>query len=214
MELFLLSIDIKGDIMNSTTNKKLACIEHLMKATGNVRCRSLFGGYSLMIDQTAFGMLVEGELFLRACEQSAEYFSRHNSSKLKFTRRGRPISLNYYLVDKALWNNPGLLMELATNSYTSAANDIITRKQDRRLKDLPNLSLQLEIWLLDVGIQDIETLKICGSKESWLRLRTRTKISGIKTLYALEGAIMGLHEAALPSQTRQELYEWFTQQSL
>ncbi|WP_312073800.1 TfoX/Sxy family DNA transformation protein [Atlantibacter sp.] len=212
MELFLLFIDNKGVIMESTTTRKLAQVEDLLKTLGKVNCRSLFGGYSLTIDKAAFGMLVEGEFFLRAGEQSAAYFSQKNSSKLSFTRRGRPIYLNYYRVDNDLWNNPGLLVKLAADSLTCANEDLAHRKQEQRIKDLPNLTLQHEIWLWEVGIKDVDTLKSFGSRASWLKLRANKKNCGVKTLYALEGAIVGLHEAALPAQTRRELYEWFIQQ--
>jgi len=72
-DTFLLSIDNKGVIMKSITTETLMRLEGLLKTLGEVRCRSLFGGYSLTIDKAAFGMLVEGELFLRANEQSAGY---------------------------------------------------------------------------------------------------------------------------------------------
>ncbi|MBL7634158.1 MULTISPECIES: TfoX/Sxy family DNA transformation protein [Atlantibacter] len=198
--------------MKSTTIDTLARVEDLLKALGEVQCRSLFGGYSLTIDKAAFGMLVEGELFLRANEQSANYFTQRNASKLKFTRRGRPVYLNYYQVDNELWDNPDLLVRLAADSITRANEDIAHRQQELRVKDLPNLSLQYEIWLWEVGIGDVPTLKAYGSKACWLKLRTIKKNCGIKTLYALEGAIVGLHEAALPAETRRELYEWFIKQ--
>ncbi|WP_312978746.1 TfoX/Sxy family DNA transformation protein [Atlantibacter sp.] len=198
--------------MKSTTTETLMRLEDLLKTLGEVRCRSLFGGYSLTIDKAAFGMLVEGELFLRANEQSAGYYTQRNLSKLKFTRRGRAVYLNYYQVDSELWNNPDLLVQLAADSISCANEDIAQRQQEMRVKDLPNLSLQYEIWLWEVGISDVDTLKAYGAKECWLRLRTIKKNCGVKALYALEGAIVGLHEAALPAETRRELYEWFMQQ--
>ena len=198
--------------MKSITTRKLAQVEDVLKTLGKIHCRSLFGGYSLTIDKASFGMLLDGELFLRAGEQSAEYFSQRNSTKLTFTRRGRPVHLNYYRVDNDLWNNPPLLVKLATDSLTSANEELANRQQEQRVKDLPNLTLQHEIWLWEAGIKDVETLKANGSRESWLKLRTIKKNCGVKTLYALEGAIVGLHEAALPAQTRRELYEWYVEQ--
>ncbi|HCC11927.1 TfoX/Sxy family DNA transformation protein [Atlantibacter hermannii] len=198
--------------MKSITTRKLAQVEDVLKTLGKIHCRSLFGGYSLTIDKASFGMLVDGELFLRAGEQSAEYFSQRNSTKLTFTRRGRPVHLNYYRVDNDLWNNPPLLVKLATDSLTSANEELANRQQGQRVKDLPNLTLQHEIWLWEAGIKDVETLKANGSRESWLKLRTIKKNCGVKTLYALEGAIVGLHEAALPAQTRRELHECYVEQ--
>lgn len=198
--------------MKPTTTETLARVEDILKTLGEVHCRSLFGGYSLTIDKAAFGMLVEGELFLRANEQSAAWFTQRKLSKLKFTRRGRAVYLNYYQVDSELWDNPDLLIRLAADSITSVNEALAHRQQELRVKDLPNLSLQYEIWLWEVGISDVPTLKACGSKACWLKLRTIKKNCGVKTLYALEGAIAGLHEAALPAETRRELYEWFIQQ--
>lgn len=40
-------------------------------------------------------------------------------------------------------------------------------------------------------------------------MRAKNRALGIKVLFALEGAIEGLHEAALPAGTRRELTEWF-----
>ncbi len=106
------------------------------------------------------------------------------------------------------------MVQLAADSISCANEDIAHRQQEMRVKDLPNLSLQYEIGLWEVGISDVDTLKAYGAKECWLRLRTIKKNCGVKALYALEGAIAGLHEAALPAETRRELYEWFMQQPL
>ncbi len=54
--------------MKSITTRKLAQVEDVLKTLGKIHCRSLFGGYSLTIDKASFGMLVDGELFLRAGE--------------------------------------------------------------------------------------------------------------------------------------------------
>ena len=40
---------------------------------GTIEYRSLFGSYSLTVDDTVFAMVSDGELYLRACEQSAQY---------------------------------------------------------------------------------------------------------------------------------------------
>ena len=42
----------------------------------------------------------------------------------------------------------------------------------------------------------------------WLKLRQNNPALTVKVLYALEGAVGGIHEAALPATRRQELVEW------
>ncbi|EDF7281089.1 Crp/Fnr family transcriptional regulator, partial [Salmonella enterica subsp. enterica serovar Kentucky] len=58
------------------------------------------------------------------------------------------------------------------------------------------------------GIKDENMLRILGAKMCWLRLRQSNPLLTVKVLYALEGAIVGVHEAALPASRRQELADW------
>lgn len=181
--------------MDKASSDTLVRVQNTLSSLGNVTHRSLFGGYSLAIDEAVFAMLVEGRLYLRASNQSRGYQHAHNPPMLVCTRRGRHISLNYYLVDDALWDSPSSLREHA-------------------VKDLPNLNVQLEMSLWEAGIRDVETLCAYGAKECWLKLRKARKNLSLQVLYALQGAIIGTHEAALPVQVREELLEWFMQLSV
>jgi DNA transformation protein len=91
----------------------------------------------------------------------------------------------------------------------AARRERYQRYQRNRLKDLPNLTFQIEVLLFEVGITNEEMLRELGAKASWLKIRAQNKQLGIKVLFALEGAIEGLHEAALPAEIRRELTEWF-----
>ncbi|TKV02751.1 TfoX/Sxy family protein, partial [Citrobacter sp. TBCS-14] len=62
--------------------------------------------------------------------------------------------------------------------------------------------------LNEAGIKDESTLRMLGAKMCWLKLRQVNPALTVKILYALEGAIGGIHEAALPAIRRQELVEW------
>lgn len=52
-----------------------ACVSPL----GQLHSRPLFGGYSPAIDDTVFAMVAEGDIYLRACEQSAAYRVEHRN---------------------------------------------------------------------------------------------------------------------------------------
>ena len=54
----------------------------------------------------------------------------------------------------------------------------------------------------------LQELQAYGAKRSWIKLRNVKKGLGVRVLLALAGAICGIHEAALPATTRQELVEW------
>ncbi|AIR65857.1 TfoX/Sxy family DNA transformation protein [Cedecea neteri] len=181
-----------------------------LSSLGKIGYRPLFGGYSLMVEGVVFAMVAEGELYLRASEQCADYFIKKASPPLMYSKRGLPVALNYYRVDEELWENPDKLVQLSFLALRSAQREKSQSKvRSRRLKDLPNLSLNIEVMLREVGINDPQTLRRFGAKRSWLKLRSTRKTVGIKVLLALAGAIRGVHEAVLPADVRKELTDWW-----
>lgn len=182
--------------------------EYLMPL-GTICHRAHFGGYSLSVDKTVFAMVAEGELYLRACDESAQYTVTQDAPLLVFNKRGRQVSLNYYFVSESLWRDRSLLLQLSALSLDAARRDKDRRSARKRLRALPNLTFQLEAQLHEAGVLDAHTLRMLGAKVCWLRLRKSNKHLSAKVLLALEGAIVGLHEAALPAPRRRELMEWF-----
>jgi len=181
---------------------------------GDIEHRALFGGYTLAVDNTVFAMVSEGELYLRACEESAPYCVKNSASFLTLVKRGRPVPLNYYRVDETLWEDRDKLLKLSSLALEAARRERSERYKKQRLKDLPNLTFQLELLLCEAGITNEETLRALGTEQCWLKIKALNKELSYKVLFALEGAIEGLHEAALPAVRRRELYEWFKTQPL
>ncbi|ALR76237.1 TfoX/Sxy family DNA transformation protein [[Enterobacter] lignolyticus] len=182
--------------------------EECLSPLGKIRHRALFGGYSLSVDDTVFAMVAEGELYLRVCEESATYHVTHPPTLLTLSKRGRRVSLNYYRVDDELWLNRPLLLQLSKQALGEALQEKRRRRGTGRLKDLPNISFQLEMLLHESGVKDPQTLRALGSATVWFRLRRLRKDLNVSVLFALEGAILGLHAAAIPHQRRQHLQEW------
>ncbi len=173
--------------MDKSSSDTLVRVQNTLSSLGNVTHRSLFGGYSLAIDDAVFAMLAGGKLYLRASNESRDYQHAHNPPMLVCTRRGRHISLNYYLVDETLWNSPALLRDHARMALACAQAEKNERARERRVKDLPNLNVQLEVSLWEAGIRDVETLCAYGAKECWLKLRKARKNLSLQVLYALHG---------------------------
>lgn len=196
---------------------KTVCYERINKSReylsslGKIDCKALFGGYSLAVENTIFAMVSDGELYLRAGEGCPIYSSQGVPTMLTFPRYGRIISLNYFLVDEALWREPEKLLHLSQCALEDARKEKEKKESLKRLKDLPNITFQLDVHLCDVDIRDVETLKACGPREAWLRMRKNNKHIGIRVLMSLAGAIEGIHAAALPVKLRQELYDWYHQ---
>lgn len=195
--------------MKKISYERIYKSQEYLTPLGEIHHRALFGGYTLAVDDAVFAMVSDGELYLRACEESATYCVKHPSSFLTLVKRGRPVLLNYYRVDEGLWQDRQKLLQLSSYALDAARKERSLRYQRNRLKDLPNLTFQIEVLLYEAGITNEETLRELGAKTSWLKIRSKNRALSIKVLFALEGAIEGMHEAALPANIRRELTEWF-----
>ena len=193
--------------MKKLSYDKIYKSQECLASLGTIRYRSLFGSYSLTVEDTVFAMVASGELYLRACEQSVQYCVKHSPVWLTFMKRGRPVILNYYKVDDALWRNQQQLVSLSKFSLDAAVKEKQSRFLQHRLRELPNMTFHLETLLNEAGVNDESTLRMLGAQMCWLKLRQINPALTVKILYALEG-IGGVHEAALPAIRRQELVEW------
>lgn len=195
--------------MKKISYERIYKSQEYLSSLGDIHHRALFGGYTLAVEDAVFAMVSDGELYLRACEESAKYCVKHASSFLTLMKRGRPVLLNYYRVDDGLWQDKEKLLQLSSFALNAARKERSERHRRNRLKDLPNLTFQIEVLLYEVGITNEETLRELGAKTSWLKMRAINRGLSVKVLFALQGAIEGLHEAALPADIRRELTEWF-----
>ncbi|MEA9390683.1 TfoX/Sxy family DNA transformation protein [Acerihabitans sp. TG2] len=176
---------------------------------GTITTRSQFGGYSVAADKVMFGLILDGELYLRGTRQSEHIFLAQQMSQLLYTKRGIPVLLNYYLVNQRLWAADEVLMSLSLLALEEAKRHLHIKAASQRLKDLPNIGQAIERLLWKAGIQDIEALRHYGAKSSYLKLRAIKENLDVKVLLALEGALAGRHLAALPQGQRSELLAWF-----
>ncbi len=194
--------------MKKISHERIYKSREYLSPLGDIHHRALFGGYTLSVGDAVFAMVSGGELYLRACEESAQYCVKHASPFLTLQKRGRPVLLNYYRVDEGLWQDKEKLLQLSAFALDAAQRERNQRTQRSRIKDLPNLTFQLEVLLCEVGVTSVETLRALGAKMCWLRLKANNKQLSVKVLFALAGAIEGLHAAALPAPVRRELMEW------
>lgn len=201
-------------MISRSKKRVLECLE-LFAPLGSIRSRTQFGGFSLSSNRVMFGLVSDGELYLRANDETEAHFCRKKMDRLVYHKRGMSVQLRYYRVSHAQWADPQALLKLGRLSLKGMQRDIEAKKNNeaKRLKDLPNLTLALEKMLWQVGIENSGDLRIQGACRTYLKLcAIKKKELGINLLMALEGAILGFHEAALPMASRESLTHWFNQQ--
>lgn len=173
-------------------------ISGLRLTAGSTSLSPLFGGYSLAIEDTVFAMVAEGNIYLKACEQSAAYRVEHHNPLLMLRRHGRIVPLKYYQIDDALWRDEKQLFRLSLMSWQSAQREKCRRRSSARLKDLPNISFHMELQLIHSGIPDVLALRQVGARQAWLKLRENNASLSHNVLLALEG----LSLASMPPRSR------------
>ncbi|MFH7826740.1 TfoX/Sxy family DNA transformation protein [Kluyvera chengduensis] len=193
--------------MKKISYKRIYQSQKYFSLLGKIKSRALFGGYSLAVNDAVFAMVSEGELYLRMCEESATYQAQHSPPLLTLRKRGCSQQLKYFHVGERLWSDESVLLQLGKFSLEDALREK-NQQKSLRIKDLPNLSFHMELLLSEAGIKDAQMLQQQGAEMAWIKLRKIRKQLSINVLYSLEGAIRGVHAAALPAQRRQELQEW------
>lgn len=176
---------------------------------GPIKVRTQFGGYSLSIGKAVFAVVAEGALYLRACEDSKPYLTERKLPPLQLYKRGVPVKLDYYRVDEALWAEPDQLLAISRLCLQGALREKALRRQSEAIRDLPNIGSHLEKLLRQAGINSVSMLRAEGAKASWLKIHALNHHLGINTLYALAGALSGLHYQALPLLVKDELRCWY-----
>ncbi len=78
-----------------------------------------------------------------------------------------------------------------------------------QLRNFPNIGPTLEKQLLEIGIATLEDLQRVGSKQAWLKIQEIDESACINRLLAIEGAILGIKKAMLPTDIKEELKEFY-----
>lgn len=95
------------------------CAE-LLAPAGEVRCRRMFGGWGLYVDD-AFVAIIAGEtLYLKADGQTQASFERAGCSRFQYTARGKQQSLGFWTVPPEAMDSPRLMQPWARLALEAA----------------------------------------------------------------------------------------------
>ncbi|CAI1564057.1 Regulator of competence-specific genes [Serratia quinivorans] len=196
--------------MKGTSSGRIVQAKAYFYALGGITTRSQFGGYGLLADGIMFAVISEGELYLRATDSLEPAFRSRGMVNMVYSKRGVPITMRYYWVDETLWRDRRELVGLAWQAIREARRELKVKTDNQgRLKTLPNIDINMERLLWRAGIRNVYDLRLNGAKRSYLRLLQQQRNLGLRVLLSLGGAIAGYHHAALPSEMRSELTNWF-----
>lgn len=180
----------------------------LFELLGQVKSRSMFGGFGIFVDDTMFALVVNNQLHLRADDESAKVFSARGYLPYVYKKRGFPVVTKYFALPDTCWLNPNHILQEATTALHHAKAEREQQEQTKptRLKDLPNLRLATERMLKKAGIHSVDQLQQAGSVAAYQAIRqSHSSDVSVELLWALEGAIEGKHWSVIPPSRREEL---------
>ncbi|ENK2261965.1 TPA: DNA transformation protein [Vibrio parahaemolyticus] len=180
----------------------------LFEALGNIKSRSMFGGFGLFADETMFALVVNNQLHIRADQQTSSDFETQGLKPYVYKKRGFPVVTKYYAISSELWESSDRLIEVAKKSLENAKleKEQQASTKPNRLKDLPNLRLATERMLKKAGIDSVAQLEEEGALSAYKAIRdTHSTTVSLELLWALEGAINGTHWSVVPQSRREEL---------
>jgi len=77
------------------------------------------------------------------------------------------------------------------------------------LQSMPNIGKVAEALLAEAGITTPEMLIKTGSKEAFIKIRLIDPTVCLHMLYGLEGAVEGIRDSMLSTETKRELTAFF-----
>ncbi|VDY43438.1 DNA transformation protein TfoX [Salmonella enterica subsp. enterica serovar Daytona] len=126
--------------MTGSINRK-----NIWPLLGTIQYRSLFGSYSLTVEDTVFAMVANGELYLRACGRKrtllCEASSRLAHVYEMWTSRYAQLFTGWMKACGAISSSWYVYRSIL---LTRAMKEKHSRILQHRLKDLPNMTFHLE----------------------------------------------------------------------
>lgn len=87
---------------------------------GEVHCRRMFGGYGVYHRGLMFALIAEEVLYLKADEETAEFFTSRNLPPFQYTRQGKTCSMSYFQAPEEIFDDPVEAARVAETAYRTA----------------------------------------------------------------------------------------------
>jgi len=92
----------------------------LLMPLGPVRARAMFGGWGIYLDDTMFGLIPDGDLFLKVDGDSEGRFAAAGAAPFVYSRIGDSITMSYRKASDGSMSDPGALLPWAELALAAA----------------------------------------------------------------------------------------------
>lgn len=81
-------------------------LNEVFEQFGHIHARKMFGGYGIYHDGVMFGLVANDMLYLKADENTAEYFESKGLGPFEYNKGGKIVKMSYYLAPDEIFDNP------------------------------------------------------------------------------------------------------------
>ena len=103
-------------------------IVDLLDGFGACEARRMFGGFGIFHREQMFALISDGELYLKADEQSRPLFEAQGSEAFTYHRQGKPFRLSYYRAPDLFFEEPGETLRWARIAFDAALRQPTPRR--------------------------------------------------------------------------------------
>lgn len=167
----------------------------------DMKVRHMFGSHGIFKSDIMIGIIdANGTFYIRATD-NAERFESLNYQQYKYEKRHHSVYMSYYALPESFIEKTSDFIKLIEHTYQKSRNQ---KSKEAQLRDAPNITVNLEKKLNQIGITTLSELKKTGACSAYLKLREQFKCP-YTTLFSLEAAIRGVHVAVLSYADRAQL---------
>lgn len=94
----------------------------------NISAKAMFGGYGVYRDGVMFGIIADGELYLKVSETQKEKYVSFGGRAFTYMKKDIPHTLSYYAVPESVLENSSLIKYLAEDAYEYALECSVKKK--------------------------------------------------------------------------------------
>ena len=81
-------------------------VNDLLADVLGVSSKAMFGGHGVYKNGKIFAIIVDGELYLKASENTKNFFAKHDSHQFTYSKKnGKTYRMNYWFVPEEIFEN-------------------------------------------------------------------------------------------------------------
>ena len=109
-----------------------AHIVDLLDSFGPCEARRMFGGFGIFHQGLMFGLIADGNLYLKADDVSRGLFEAEGSETFSYYKQEKEYKLSYYLAPEAFFEDPDACQQWSRTAFDAALrNPTKSRKKKK-----------------------------------------------------------------------------------